>query len=87
MNILLLVIKLKNINVEDISLLKNFKDYIKNEVDDPRQPWNRYKIRDILVTSIIAIRCNNDELGDIHDFIVFKEKFFKQFLKLTNGIA
>ncbi len=87
---MLLVIKLKNINIEDldISLLKNFKDYIKNEIDDPRQPWKtEYKIWDILVTSIIAILCNNDDTVDMHDFIVSKEKFFKQFLKLTNGIA
>jgi len=84
------VIKLVNINIEDldISLLKNFKDYIKHEVDDPRQPWKtEYKIWDILVTSIIAILCNNDELIDMYDFIISKEKFFKQFLKLTNGIA
>ncbi len=83
------MIKLTNINVEDldISLLKNFKDYIKNEVDDPRQPWKtEYKLWDILVTSIVAIFCNNDELVDMYDFIVSKEKFFKQFLKLTHGI-
>lgn len=85
-----MVIKLANIIVEDldISLLKNFKNYIKNEVDDPRQPWKtEYKIWDILVTSIIAILCNNDELIDMYDFIVSKKDFFKQFLKLTNGIA
>ncbi len=61
------MIKLKNINVEDldITLLKNFKDYIKSEVDDPRQPWKtEYKIWDILVTSIIAILCNNDEYNN-----------------------
>ena len=85
-----MVIKLANIIVEDldISLLKNFKNYIKNEVDDPRQPWKtEYKIWDILVTSIIAILCYNDELIDMYDFIVSKKDFFKQFLKLTNGIA
>ena len=85
-----MVIKLANIIVEDldISLLKNFKNYIKNELDDPRQPWKtEYKIWDILVTSIIAILCNNDELIDMYDFIVSKKDFFKQFLKLTNGIA
>ena len=85
-----MVIKLANIIVEDldISLLKNFKNYIKNEVDDPRQPWKtEYKIWDILVTSIIAILCNNDELIDMYDFIVSKKDFFKQFLKLTNGIV
>ena len=85
-----MVIKLANIIVEDldISLLKNFKNYIKNEVDDPRQPWKtEYKIWDILVTSIIAILCNNNELIDMYDFIVSKKDFFKQFLKLTNGIA
>lgn len=81
---------MNNINVEelDISLLRNFKDYVKKEVDDPRQPWKtEYKIWDILVTSIIAILCNNDELIDMYDFIVSKKNFFKQFLKLTNGIA
>ena len=85
-----MMINVKNINVEDldIALLKNFKDYVKKEVGVPRQPWKtKYKIWDILVTSIIAILCNNDELVDIHDFIVSKKVFFKKFLKLTNGIA
>ena len=81
---------MQNINLEDldISLLKNFKDYVKAEVDDPRQPWKtEYKLWDILVTSIIAILCNNDEVIDMYDFIVSKKDFFKKFLKLTNGIA
>ena len=72
-----MVIKLANIIVEDldISLLKNFKNYIKNEVDDPRQPWKtEYKIWDILVTSIIAILCNNDEL--ICMILLFLKKIF-----------
>ena len=81
---------MQNINLEDldISLLKNFKDYVKTKVDDPRQPWKtEYKLWDILVTSIVAILCNNDEVIDMYDFIVSKKDFFKQFLKLTNGIA
>lgn len=87
---ILMVIRMQNINLEDldISLLKNFKDYVKTKVDDPRQPWKtEYKLWDILVTSIVAILCNNDEVIDMYDFIVSKKDFFKQFLKLTNGIA
>ena len=78
------------LNIEDfnISLLKQYKDYVKKEVDDPRQPWKvEYKLWDILVTSTIAILCNNNEIVDMHDFITSKKDFFKQFLKLTNGIA
>lgn len=79
-----------NLKIEnfDISLLKQYKNYIKKEVDDPRQPWKiEYKLWDIIVTSTIAILCNNDEMVDMHDFITSKINFFKQFLKLTNGIA
>ena len=34
---ILMVIRMQNINLEDldISLLKNFKDYVKTKVDDP----------------------------------------------------
>jgi len=78
-------IKIENLN---ISLLKEYKNYIKKNVDDPRKPWKvEYKLWDIIVTSTIAILCNNDELVDMHDFIISKKSFFKQFLKLTNGIA
>lgn len=60
----------------------------KKEVNDPKQPWKvEYKLWDIIVTSTIAILCNNDELVDMHDFIISKKTFFKQFLKLTGGIA
>lgn len=72
----------------DISLLKEYKNYVKKEIDDPRQQWKiEYKLWDIIVTSTIAIICNNDEIVDIHDFIVEKKDFFKKFLMLTNGIA
>ena len=77
-----------NIDDFDISLLKEYKNFVKKEVADPRQPWKvEYKLWDIIVTATIAILCNNDELVDIHDFIKSKREFFKQFLKLTNGIA
>ena len=79
---ILMVIILQNINLEDldISLLKNFKDYVKTKVDDPRQPWKtEYKLWDILVTSIVAILCNNDEVIDMYDFIVSKKDFLNNF--------
>lgn len=77
-----------NIDDFDISLLKEYKNFVKKKVADPRQSWKvEYKLWDIIVTATIAILCNNDELVDIHDFIKSKREFFKQFLKLTNGIA
>ncbi len=77
-----------NLNDLDITLLKEFKKYVKEEVDDPRQLGKvEYKIWDIIVTATIAILCNNDNTTDMHDFIVSKRDFFKQFLMLTHGIA
>lgn len=66
-----------NLDQLDIFLLKEFKEFVKDEIDDPRQIGKvEYKIWDIIVTATIAILCNNDDTTDMHDFIVSKKNIF-----------
>ena len=77
------------INIDDFDkkAIIEFKDNLKS-LYDPRQKGKRiYKIWDIVVTAFIAILANQNTWEEIHDFVEIKYDFFKQFLKMTGGVA
>lgn len=82
-------LKSYNITIEELdkNAIIEFKESIKS-LYDPRQKAKRvYKIWDIVVTSFIAILAGQNSWEEIHDFVEVKYDFFKQFLKMTGGVA
>jgi predicted transposase YbfD/YdcC len=61
-------------------------DYLK-DIKDPRLDRKKlHLLIDILVIAISAVICGADNWNEIEDFGHAKEKWFKKFLKLPNGI-
>ena len=71
-------------NKKQLSLLGHF-----NVLPDPRRMDHnkfRHELIDIIVISIVATICGADSWVEISQFGETKEAWFKQFLKLQNGI-
>ena len=75
---------MKTSKIEQFTLLEHFKI-----LPDPRRIGHgrlKYELIDILVIATIATICGADNWIDIEKFGQTKEKWFKQFLILRNGI-
>ena len=75
---------MKQHKMERFTLLEHF-----SVLPDPRRQNHntfRHELIDILVIAIVATICGADNWIDIERFGQTKEKWFKQFLKLENGI-
>jgi len=56
-------------------------------MDDPRIERNKlHKLIDIVTIAICAVICNADTWEDIEEFARSKERWFRQFLELPNGV-
>jgi len=67
-------------------ILKNLKDSKKDLTDTRQQNKAVYKIWDVVTCVVISCLCGAKTWEDIHDFVVEKYGFFRQFLKMTGGI-
>jgi predicted transposase YbfD/YdcC len=58
-------------------------------VPDPRRQCKnlRHRLVDVLVIGFCAVLCGCDDFVEIEEFARAKEKFFRRFLDLPNGIA
>lgn len=64
------------------SLIAHFQD-----LPDPRvQRTRRHELVDILVISVCTLLCGGESFNDMEEFGHCKQEWFKQFLKLPNGI-
>lgn len=82
-------LKKYEISIEDLdkNAIIEFKEEMK-KLSDSRQKSKRiYKIWDIVVTAFIAVLADQNTWEEIHDFVDIKYDFFKQFLKMTGGVA
>ena len=68
------------------TILKRLKEELKNLTDTRQQSKVTFKMWDIMTCLIVAVLCGCKDWDEIHDFVVIKVDFFKQFLKLTGGI-
>lgn len=82
-------LKKYEISIEDLdrNAIIEFKEEMK-KLSDSRQKSKRvYKIWDIVVTAFIAVLADQNTWEEIRDFVDIKYDFFKQFLKMTGGVA
>ena len=68
------------------TILKNLKEAMKELTDTRQQVKIKYKIWDVLTCVVISCLCGMKTWEEIHDFVVMKYEFFRQFLKMTGGI-
>ena len=77
-------VSLEQLNKNNIIM---FKEELK-KLHDPRQKSKTsFKLWDIVVTAFIAVLANQNTWDDIHEFVKYKYSFFKQFLKMSGGVA
>ena len=68
------------------TILKNLKETMKELTDTRQQVKIKYKIWDVVTCIVISCLCGMKTWEEIHDFVVMKYEFFRQFLKMTGGI-
>lgn len=68
------------------TILKKLKDSMKDLTDTRQQGKTVYKIWDVVTCVVISCLCGMKTWEDIHDFVLEKRGFFRQFLKMTGGI-
>jgi transposase DDE domain len=68
------------------TILKNLKEAMKELTDTRQQVKIKYKIWDVLTCVVISCLCGMKTWEEMHDFVVMKYEFFRQFLKMTGGI-
>lgn len=68
------------------TILKNLKEAMKELTDTRQQVKIKYKIWDVVTCVVISCLCGMKTWEEIHDFVVMKYEFFRQFLKMTGGI-
>lgn len=68
------------------TILKNLKEAMKELTDTRQQVKIKYKIWDVVTCIVISCLCGMKTWEEIHDFVVMKYEFFRQFLKMTGGI-
>ena len=68
------------------TILKNLKEAMKELTDTRQQVKIKYKIWDVVTCIVISCLCSMKTWEEIHDFVVMKYEFFRQFLKMTSGI-
>ena len=68
------------------TILKNLKEAMKELTDTRQQVKIKYKIWDVVTCVVISCLCGMKTWEEIHDFVVMKYEFFRQFLKITGGI-
>ena len=71
----------------DKKAIIEFKESLKSLYDSRQKGKRVYKIWDIVITAFIAILADQNTWEEIHDFVEIKYDFFKQFLKMTGGVA
>ena len=55
-------------------------------LEDPRDiRGKKYKLIDVLIMTIYAILCGQEDYVNIADFMKLKEDYFKELLNLENG--
>ena len=69
------------------TILKNLKEAMKELTDTRQQVKIKYKIWDVVTCVVISCLCGMKTWEEIHDFVVMKYEFFRQFLKMTGGIT
>ena len=56
-------------------------------IEDFRRPWKiRHLSTDIIFITVAAVICGAEDWEDVQDFGDCKEKFFRKYLELLNGI-
>ena len=82
-------IKKYEISIDDLDkkAIIEFKEEMKKLYDSRQKSKKVYKIWDIVVTAFIAVLANQNTWEQIHQFVEVKYDFFKQFLKMTGGVA
>lgn len=70
----------------DTAILKKMKEEIKRLKDSRVQGRIIYKQWDILMCTILASFADNNEWGEIHQFVEDNYSWFKSFLQMTGGI-
>lgn len=68
------------------TILKNLKKAMKELTDTRQQVKIKYKIWDVVTCIVISCLCGMKTWEEIHDFVVMKYEFFRQFLKMAGGI-
>ena len=68
------------------TILKNLKEAMKELTDTRQQVKIKYKIWDVVTCVVISCLFGMKTWEEIHDFVVMKYEFFRQFLKMTGGI-
>ena len=68
------------------TILKNLKEAMKELTDTRQQVKIKYKIWDVVTCIVISCLCGMKTWEEIHDFVVMKYEFFRQFLKMAGGI-
>ena len=71
----------------DKNAIIEFKEEMKNLSDIRQKAKCKYKIWDIVVTAFIAILADQNTWEEIHEFVDIKYDFFRQFLKMSGGVA
>ena len=83
------IIKKYSVSLEQLD--KNniimFKEEIKKIHDSRQKSKTSFKLWDIVVTAFIAVLANQNTWNEIHEFVKYKYSFFKQFLKMSGGVA
>ena len=64
------------------TILKNLKEAMKELTDTRQQVKIKYKIWDVVICIVISCLCGMKTWEEIHDFVVMKYEFFRQFLKM-----
>lgn len=68
--------------MKKLNIIKYFK-----EMEDYRQQWKiDHQLIEIIVMTVAAVLCGAENYPQIHEFAKMKEKYFRKFLKLENGI-
>lgn len=82
-------LKKYEITIDDLdkNAIIEFKEEMKNLSDIRQKAKCKYKIWDIVVTSFIAILADQNTWEEIHEFVDIKYDFFRQFLKMSGGVA
>lgn len=82
-------LKRYEISIDDLdkNAIIEFKEEMKKLSDSRQKSKCVYKIWDIVVTAFIAVLADQNTWEEIHEFVDIKYDFFKQFLKMTGGVA
>jgi len=80
--------KLNITKIEDVdkAAMKKLKENLKRLADTRMKNKTKFKIWDIIISTILAVLFNANEWQEVHDFVVNHYDWLRDFLLMTGGI-